>query len=138
MDAKVVKEKLIGHPDLEAFRVEFYVFEKNGSPAKGRKVWLSLGEKWIHRSGINGNYSSVQYTHAGIRPRITLGENGYFELHLMESKKFSINIVPFNDITIKTRKGKTQKVFIYLEDITYSDCTDYIDEYQKANGIQKP
>ncbi|MEP3447809.1 MAG: hypothetical protein ABJN61_11705 [Flavobacteriaceae bacterium] len=130
MDAKLVKGKLLDHPDLEAFRAEFYVIEKDGTPAEGRKVWLSLGEKWVHRSETGPIYESVQVTYPGIKPRITLGEKAYFTLHLVESEKFSIRIVPFNEITIKARKGKTQKVFIYLEDITYSDCTEYIDKYQ--------
>lgn len=137
MDVKIVKGKLFDHPDLEAFHVEVYVYEKDGKPPKNRMVRLSLNERLVSRVRFGNNWESIQVAHAGIAPQWILNDKGYFDLDILHSKKFGITILPFNEITIKARKGKTQKIFIYLEEITHSDCYDYIDKYQKANGIQK-
>lgn len=124
--ARIEKSKMSDHPDAVAFHLKVYVYENDGTPAEGRTVRLYLNEKLVSRYKTEDGYASMQTLSAGITPQWTLKENAFFDLDILSSEEIGIYVAPFNEIKIKTKKGKTQTLSIYLGDVTWNDCTEYM------------
>jgi len=137
-DAKIIKKKLTHNPDSEAFHLECYVYEKDGSPSN-RRVFIYSEKRPVSRHKNGNEYYTIEYLfEGGILPSFRIGKSGYFDLDFLNEGIIYLAIKPFNKIKINSKLGESQKIIIHLEDITFKDCFDYIQEYQKVNGIEIP
>ncbi len=66
-------------------------------------------------------------------PTFTIGDKGYADFDFLTNDEIQIDIKPFNKIKIQPELGKTQKILIYLEDISYQDCYNYQEAFRKSN-----
>lgn len=112
------------NPDSKAFHADFYIYEKNGTLAN-RRVTISVGEKLISRIKTKTGYESISTITAGISPTFRTGDDGYFNIDILQSESIKVRIWSYDPFIIKTRIVKKQKIIVYLDEISKNDCYEY-------------